>query len=82
MIHTIIGLIMVAATAVGLYWIARSRYKCPHCGRQVKWNDVNCPHCGEDMKFQHRVGPSTQPPRRVTHLKPMNPPVRSRRNRG
>jgi hypothetical protein len=44
--------------------------------------DVNCPHCGEDMKFQHRTGPCTLPPKRVSHLKPLNPPVRSRRNRG
>jgi hypothetical protein len=80
--QTLIGLIMVALTAVGLYLLARNRYRCPVCARPVKWKDINCPHCGEDMKFQHRTGPNTQPPKRVSHLKPLNPPVRSRRNRG
>ena len=80
--QTLIGLLMVAVTAAGLYWMSRNRYKCPSCARPVRWKDVTCTHCGEDMKFQHRTGPSTAPPRRVTHLKPMSPPVRSKRNRG
>jgi len=70
---------MVAVTAAALIWISRRRYTCPHCGRVVQWNDVNCPHCGDDMKFLHRSGPQT--PRRVSHLKPLTPPSRSRRNR-
>jgi len=80
--QTLIGLVMVALTALGFYWTARTRYKCPNCARPVRWKDVICPHCGVDMNFKHRTGPSTAPPRRVSHLKPMNPPVRSRRNRG
>lgn len=56
--HTLIGLLMVALTALGLYWVGRNRYKCPQCGRVVRWDDVNCPHCGSDMKAQHRVGPA------------------------
>jgi predicted RNA-binding Zn-ribbon protein involved in translation (DUF1610 family) len=52
--QTIIGLLMVALTAAFFYWVARSRYKCPYCGRAVKYNDVNCPHCGNDMKYRHR----------------------------
>jgi hypothetical protein len=79
--QTLIGLTMVALTAVGFYLLARNRYKCPFCARPVKWKDVNCPHCGDDMKFLHRAGPA-QPPKRVSHLKPLNPPSRSRRNRG
>lgn len=81
MYQTLIGLLMVVLTAIGFYLIARNRYKCPYCARTVKWDDVNCPHCGEDMKFLHRAGPA-KPPRRVSHLKPMNPPVRSKRHRG
>jgi predicted RNA-binding Zn-ribbon protein involved in translation (DUF1610 family) len=54
--RTIIGLILVAATAVILWLLARGRYRCPFCGRIVRWKDVNCPHCGEDMKMRHREG--------------------------
>ena len=80
--QTVIGLLMVLVTALGLYWVARNRYKCPSCGRPVRWKDINCPHCGVDMNYKHRTGPGTAPPRRVSHLKPMNPPARSRRGRG
>jgi zinc-ribbon domain len=54
--QTIIGLLMVALTALGLWWVARRRYRCPYCGRIVRWADVNCPHCGDDMKMRHREG--------------------------
>ncbi len=59
--QTIIGLAMVALTALGFYLVARRRYKCPYCGRFVRWEDVNCPHCGSDMNFRHRVGPEPTP---------------------
>ena len=55
--QTIIGLLMVALTAAGFYWVARRRYKCPYCGRFVRYDDVNCPYCGNDMKYRHRAGP-------------------------
>jgi predicted RNA-binding Zn-ribbon protein involved in translation (DUF1610 family) len=54
--RTIIGLILAAATGVVLLMLARRRYRCPFCGRIVRWKDVNCPHCGEDMKMRHREG--------------------------
>ena len=69
MSHTIIGLLMVALTALGFYWVARRRYKCPYCGRIVKYDDVNCPYCGNDMKFLHRAGPE-QVPRVASSLRP------------
>jgi len=59
--ETIIGLLMVALTAFGFYWVSRHRYKCPYCGRFVQWKDVNCPHCGNDMKYRHRAGPEPVP---------------------
>jgi DNA-directed RNA polymerase subunit RPC12/RpoP len=52
--QVIIGLAMVALTALGLWWISRHRYRCPFCGRFVKWKDIKCPHCGNDMEFRHR----------------------------
>jgi predicted RNA-binding Zn-ribbon protein involved in translation (DUF1610 family) len=67
--QTIIGLLMVAVTAAFFYWVARSRYKCPYCGRIVKYDDVNCPHCGNDMKFRHRAGPEAVP-RAAADLRP------------
>jgi endogenous inhibitor of DNA gyrase (YacG/DUF329 family) len=60
---------MVAVTAAGFYWVARRRYKCPYCGRIVKYDDVNCPYCGNDMKFLHRSGPE-QVPRVASSLRP------------
>jgi zinc-ribbon domain len=72
--HTIIGLAMVGLTAAGFYLAARRRYKCPYCGRFVKWQDVKCPHCGSDMNFRHRAGPEP-PPRSAGGLRP---PTRSR----
>ncbi len=60
--QTVIGLLAAAVTVLAFYIVARNRYKCPYCGRRVKWSDENCPHCGSDMKGQHRVGP---PPPRV-----------------
>ena len=60
---------MVAVTAAGFYWVARRRYKCPYCGRIVKYDDVNCPYCGNDMKFLHRAGPE-QVPRVASSLRP------------
>jgi DNA-directed RNA polymerase subunit RPC12/RpoP len=59
--QTIVGLLMVALTAACFYWIGRRRYKCPYCGRIVKYDDVNCPYCGDDMKFRHRAGPESIP---------------------
>lgn len=59
--ETIIGLLMVALTAAGFYWVSRRRYKCPFCGRAVQWKDENCPHCGNDMKMRHRAGPEPVP---------------------
>jgi primosomal protein N' len=67
--QTIVGLLMVAVTAGFFYWVARNRYKCPFCGRVVKYNDVNCPHCGNDMKFRHRAGPEAVP-RAAADLRP------------
>ncbi len=60
--QTVIGLLAAAVTVLAFYLVARNRYKCPYCGRRVKWSDESCPHCGGDMKAQHRVGP---PPSRV-----------------
>lgn len=54
--ETLLGLLLAAATAAAFYLIGRNRYRCPHCGRRVRWQDVNCPHCGEDMKYRHRAG--------------------------
>jgi endogenous inhibitor of DNA gyrase (YacG/DUF329 family) len=56
-----IGLGMVALTALYFWLVARRRYKCPYCGRNVKWEDVNCPYCGNDMQFRHRAGPEALP---------------------
>ena len=50
----VVGALTVTATALGFWWRARVRYRCPHCGRFVRWKDVNCPHCGEDMQSHHR----------------------------
>jgi hypothetical protein len=60
---------MVAVTAAAFYWVARRRYKCPYCGRIVKYDDVNCPYCGNDMKFLHRAGPEPVP-RVASSLRP------------
>ncbi len=49
--ETLLGLLMAALTAAVVYVIGRRRYKCPHCGRRVRWKDADCPHCGEDMKY-------------------------------
>ncbi|HEY6395598.1 MAG TPA: zinc ribbon domain-containing protein [Candidatus Binataceae bacterium] len=59
--QTIIGLAMVALTALFFYIAARRRYKCPYCGQFVRWKDINCPHCGNDMQFKHRAGPEPLP---------------------
>ncbi len=59
--ETIVGLLMVAVTALGFYIVSRRRYKCPFCGRFVRWKDVNCPHCGNDMNYRHRAGPEPVP---------------------
>ncbi|HSZ23267.1 MAG TPA: zinc ribbon domain-containing protein [Candidatus Sulfotelmatobacter sp.] len=67
--QTIIGLLMVALTAAGFYWVARHRYKCPFCGRNVKYDDINCPYCGNDMNYRHRAGPE-KPPRAAADLRP------------
>ncbi|MGA7871797.1 MAG: zinc ribbon domain-containing protein [Candidatus Binatus sp.] len=67
--QTIIGLLMVALTAAFFYWVGRRRYKCPYCGRIVKYDDVNCPHCGNDMKYRHRAGPEALP-RAAADLRP------------
>ncbi|MGO9450105.1 MAG: hypothetical protein ACLQDV_03505 [Candidatus Binataceae bacterium] len=67
--ETIIGLLMVALTALGFYFASRRRYKCPFCGRFVQWKDVNCPHCGNDMKLRHRAGPEALP-RAAADLRP------------
>jgi len=48
---------MVALTALGFWWVGRRRYRCPFCGRVVRWENINCPYCGTDMKFRHRAGP-------------------------
>jgi hypothetical protein len=53
--QTIIGLLMVALTAAGFYWVARHRYKCPYCGN--------------DMNYRHRAGPE-KPPRAAADLRP------------
>lgn len=59
--QVIVGLVMVALTA-GYFWlVARRRYRCPFCGRPVKWQDINCPHCGNDMNYRHREGPEALP---------------------
>lgn len=75
--QTLLGLLMAALTALGLYLLARRRYRCPFCMRIVKWKDIVCPHCGEDMKFHHRVGRDALP-KAATGLRP---PSRSRRRR-
>jgi len=54
--QTISGLLLAAATALAFYLVGRNRYRCPHCGRKVRWADENCPHCGDDMKLRHRAG--------------------------
>jgi DNA-directed RNA polymerase subunit RPC12/RpoP len=65
----IIGALTIALTAAGFYWAARRRYKCPFCGRIVRYADINCPYCGNDMKFRHRAGPDA-PPRAAATLSP------------
>jgi DNA-directed RNA polymerase subunit RPC12/RpoP len=65
----IIGVLTIALTAAGFYWAARRRYKCPYCGRIVRYSDVNCPYCGNDMKFRHRAGPEAIP-RAAANLRP------------
>jgi DNA-directed RNA polymerase subunit RPC12/RpoP len=70
--ETLIGLLMVALTALGFYWVARHRYKCPYCGKFVQWKDINCPHCGNDMQFKHRAGPE-RPPRAASDLRRKRP---------
>ncbi|MFZ0887601.1 MAG: hypothetical protein WA005_04045 [Candidatus Binataceae bacterium] len=80
MYQTIFGLLMAALTGLAFYLVARNRYKCPHCGRVVKWSDERCPHCGNDMKFQHRAGP---PPRStkpllIARIGAATPPSRKR----
>ncbi|HEY9158631.1 zinc ribbon domain-containing protein [Candidatus Binatus sp.] len=67
--QTIIGLLMVALTAAFFYWVGRRRYKCPYCGRVVRYDDVNCSHCGNDMKYRHRAGPEAVP-RAAADLRP------------
>jgi endogenous inhibitor of DNA gyrase (YacG/DUF329 family) len=78
--RTIIGLLLAALTGVVFYFIGRTRYKCPHCGRKVKWSDELCPHCGDDMKFQHRVGttPRMMKPPLIVHPTSSSPPSRRR----
>jgi predicted RNA-binding Zn-ribbon protein involved in translation (DUF1610 family) len=65
----VIALLTIALTAAGFYWAARRRYKCPFCGRIVRYSDINCPHCGNDMKFRHRAGPEAIP-RAAANLHP------------
>jgi predicted amidophosphoribosyltransferase len=84
-LQIVVGLAMVALTAGYFYYSARNRYKCPNCGRPVRWKDVNCPHCGEDMKLQHRAGPGqNELPRMWRFGRPprIEPPSRSKRRRG
>jgi predicted amidophosphoribosyltransferase len=82
--RTLIGLALAALTLLVFYLLGRNRYKCPHCGRVVKWSDVTCPHCGNDMEFRHRVGP---PPSKMVkpiitvHSAPSATPSRGRRGR-
>jgi hypothetical protein len=78
--QTIVGLLMAAATGLIFYVIARNRYKCPYCGRVVRWGDERCPHCGDDMKFQHRVGttPRMMKPPLIVHPTSSSPPSRRR----
>jgi hypothetical protein len=76
--QTLGGLLMVALTALGLYLLARRRYRCPFCGRIVKWKDIVCPHCGGDMKFRHRAGRETLPKAAAGLRRPSS---RSRRRR-
>jgi hypothetical protein len=67
--HLAIALLTIGLTAAGFYWAARRRYKCPFCGRIVRYADINCPHCGNDMKFRHRAGPDAIP-RAAANLRP------------
>lgn len=80
MYQTIVGLLMAAATGLIFYWLARNRYKCPYCGRVVRWDDERCPHCGDDMKFQHRAGttPRMMKPPVIFHPTSSSPPSRKR----
>ena len=73
--QVLIGLAMVGVTALYFWLVARRRYKCPFCGRNVNYSDVNCPYCGNDMQLKHRAGPEALP-RAAAQLK------RSRRESG
>gem|GEM_PF-498705 len=55
LIRAIFAVVIGGGTALYFYLKWRNRYHCPHCGRRVRWGDINCPHCGEDMKFRHRA---------------------------
>ena len=77
--HLAIALLTIGLTAAGFYWAARRRYKCPFCGRIVRYSDVNCPHCGNDMKFRHRAGPEALP-RAAANLRQSRRPGRSTRS--
>jgi len=63
--ETIFGLLTVVATALWFYYLARKRYRCPFCGRNVKWDDQNCPHCGANMEGRHRMGAMAEPRFRI-----------------
>jgi DNA-directed RNA polymerase subunit RPC12/RpoP len=77
--QVLVGLAMVALTALYFWLVARRRYKCPFCGRNVKWNDVNCPYCGNDMQFKHRAGPEAIPRAAAQLKRPQRSSSASRR---
>jgi endogenous inhibitor of DNA gyrase (YacG/DUF329 family) len=53
--RAIFAILIGGGTVLYFYLKWRNRYRCPYCGRRVRWKDINCPHCGDDMKFRHRA---------------------------
>jgi endogenous inhibitor of DNA gyrase (YacG/DUF329 family) len=83
-IRAIFAVLIGGGTALYFYLKARNRYRCPYCGRRVRWKDVNCPHCGEDMKMRHRAASDELPqalrtPTAAESLRPRSRRPRSRR---